>query len=147
MHNRKRYLVYPPNYTPGVGYAVCFSKYQAWKVAVRMGAGASVDVLTHTHPGRCKDWTSSVSEGLWGPLVRVMIPDQELRGQRKRPLPKIDVRADAGEVFVGGTTGGGIMQSPAVAAAAFQAAFFDVPEIQGNAKRAELEALMTKVAE
>lgn len=65
----------------------------------------------------------------------------------KRPLPKIDVRDDAGEVFASGT-GGSVPQTltdPGVAAAAFQAVFFDVPEMQGEEKRLELEQAMTAV--
>ena len=69
MHKRKTFLVYPPNYKPGDGFVVRHSKLQAWKVAARMGAGASVDVDIQTHPARCKNWTSSVHTGLWGPLT------------------------------------------------------------------------------
>ena len=68
MHRRKQFLIYPPNYKPGDGYKVRYSKRQAWKVAVRMGVGASVDVSVHIHPGRCEGWISSSGYGLWGPL-------------------------------------------------------------------------------
>lgn len=69
MHRRKRFLIYPPNYTPGDGYVVRFSKRQAWKVAVKMGVGASVDVAVHLHPGKHKHWIESSGYGLWGPLT------------------------------------------------------------------------------
>lgn len=69
MHKRKTFLVYPPNYKPGDGFVVRHSRLQAWKVASRMGVGASVDVDIQIHPARCKHWTSSVHTGLWGPLT------------------------------------------------------------------------------
>ncbi len=59
MHRRKTFLIYPPNYKPGDGYKVRHSKFQAWKVAVRMGAGASVDVCVQIHPAARKNWISS----------------------------------------------------------------------------------------
>ena len=65
MHSRKVFLIYPPNYKPGDGYKVRHSKRQAWRVAVRMGEGASVDVETQTHPAPRTRWTSSVSRHLW----------------------------------------------------------------------------------
>jgi hypothetical protein len=49
-HRRKKFLVYPPNYQPGDGYVIKYSKRQAWKVAVLFGAGASVDASIHIHP-------------------------------------------------------------------------------------------------
>lgn len=65
MHKRKQYLVYPPNYKPGDGYKVRYSRVQAWKAAVRMGEGASVDVCTHTHPAKRTFWNSSSGRELW----------------------------------------------------------------------------------
>lgn len=58
MHRRKEFVIYPPKYKPGDGYIIRYSKYQAWKVAVRMGAGACVDVCVKTHKARLTDWTS-----------------------------------------------------------------------------------------
>lgn len=65
MHTRKQFLIYPPNYQPGDGYKVRHSKRQAWKAAVRMGEGSSVDVETHTHPAPRTFWHSSTSRPLW----------------------------------------------------------------------------------
>lgn len=65
MHRRKKFLIYPPNYTPGDGYQVRHSRLQAWKAAVRMGEGASVDVSTQTHPAPHANWISSSSRPLW----------------------------------------------------------------------------------
>lgn len=69
MHRRKQFLIYPPNYNPNATpyrkYKVRHSKRQAWKVAVKMGEGASVDVSVQTHPARGKDWKSSSSYALW----------------------------------------------------------------------------------
>jgi hypothetical protein len=65
MHTRKAFLIYPPNYKPGDGYKVRHSKRQAWKVAVRMGEGASVDVAMHTHTAPRTFWNSSSSRPLW----------------------------------------------------------------------------------
>jgi hypothetical protein len=65
MHTRKAFLIYPPNYKPGDGYKVRRSKRQAWKEAVRMGEGASVDVQKQTHPAPRTRWNSSVSRPLW----------------------------------------------------------------------------------
>jgi hypothetical protein len=59
MHRRKKFLIYPPNYKPGEGYKVRHSKFQAWKEAVRMGAGAGVDVCVQIHPAARKNWISS----------------------------------------------------------------------------------------
>lgn len=59
MHRRKRFLIYPRDYKPGDGFVIRYSKRQAWKVAVRMGEGTSVDVEVNIHPARCKQWTSS----------------------------------------------------------------------------------------
>jgi hypothetical protein len=65
MHRRKRFLIYPPNYQPGDGYLVRYSKFQAWKAGVRLGAGAAIDVSVHTHPAPFKNWTSSAGRVLW----------------------------------------------------------------------------------
>ena len=59
MHKRKKFLIYPPNYKPGDGFKVRHSKFQAWKVAMRMGIGAGIDVCVHIHPAARKNWTSS----------------------------------------------------------------------------------------
>jgi hypothetical protein len=69
MHRRKKFLVYPPNYKPGDGFVIRHSKLQAWKVAVRFGVGASVDVDIQLHPARRKYWTSRQHSWLWGPLT------------------------------------------------------------------------------
>ena len=65
MHNRKNYVIYPPAYKPGDGYVIRHSKRQAWKVAIRMGVGACVDVCTHKHRGKRTFWTGSTQEALW----------------------------------------------------------------------------------
>ncbi len=70
MHRRKQFLIYPPNYQPGDGYKVRHSKRQAWKCAVRMGAGAGVDVAVCIHPGRGKGWVSSRGYALWGVALK-----------------------------------------------------------------------------
>lgn len=59
MHRRKKFLIYPRDYKPGDGFVIRYSKRQAWKVAVRMGEGASVDVEVNIHPARRKQWTHS----------------------------------------------------------------------------------------
>jgi hypothetical protein len=64
-HIRKRFLVYPPDYKPGDGFKVRHSKFQAWKVALRMGAGASIDVSVYRHPAPRKNWVSSSGYALW----------------------------------------------------------------------------------
>jgi hypothetical protein len=66
MHRRKRFLVYPPDYKPGTGkYKVTHSKFQAMKVARRMGDGAEVNerIRVHLKP-RCA-WTSSFNGREW----------------------------------------------------------------------------------
>jgi hypothetical protein len=64
MHRRKRFLVYPPDYKPGRGrYKVTHSKYQAMKMARRMGDGSEVDESVHVHPSRCKPWCSAGGTG------------------------------------------------------------------------------------
>lgn len=65
MRTRKAFLIYPPNYKPGDGYKVRHSKRQAWKAAVRMGDGASVDVSINKHPRRHANWISSSGRALW----------------------------------------------------------------------------------
>ena len=65
MHTRKQFLIYPPNYKPGDGYKVRHSKRQAWKVAIRFGGGASVDVCVHRHARKHTGWISSTSFALW----------------------------------------------------------------------------------
>jgi hypothetical protein len=72
-HSRKAFLIYPPNYMPGDGYKVRYSKRQAWKVAVRMGEGASVDVCTQHHPAPRKSWVSFGSKLLW--VVEKKLPN------------------------------------------------------------------------
>jgi hypothetical protein len=61
MHTRKQFLIYPPNYKPGDGFETRYSKFQAWKVALKMGEGAEIDVCVHKHPARFHDWVSSFS--------------------------------------------------------------------------------------
>ena len=65
MHTRKQYLIYPPNYKPGDGYKVRYSKWQAWKLAMNMGAGAEIDVWVSHHPARCQGSVSSSNRMLW----------------------------------------------------------------------------------
>lgn len=60
MHKRKKFLIYPPNYKPGDGYKTCSSKLQAWKIAVKLGEGAGVDVCVQTHDKPFSGWTSSI---------------------------------------------------------------------------------------
>ena len=78
MHRRKRFLIYPKNYKPGDGFVIRYSKRQAWKVAVRMGEGASVDVEVNIHPARGKFWASSQQLSLWEPLA--LKPQLNFRG-------------------------------------------------------------------
>lgn len=59
MHRRKTFLIYPPSYKPGDGFKVRHSKFQARKVALRMGAGAGIDVCVQIHPAARKSWISS----------------------------------------------------------------------------------------
>jgi len=66
MHRRKEYIIYKRDYNPLVDtYQTRYSKYQAWKCAMRMGAGAEVMACTYQHPGPFKKWTGSWSEDLW----------------------------------------------------------------------------------
>jgi len=65
MHNRKEFIIYPPNYKPGDGFKVRKSKRQAWKVAVKMGVGASVDVCTQSHEAPRTFWKACGSSPLW----------------------------------------------------------------------------------
>lgn len=65
MHKRKKYLIYPPGYEFGGNYKVRYSKRQAWKVAVRMGEGAEIDVEVTTYPAPRKFWISCSSKPLW----------------------------------------------------------------------------------
>jgi hypothetical protein len=66
-HRRKQFLVYPPEYSPHSGkrYKVRFSKRQAWKLAAKLGAGASIDVNVTHHPARATHWNSSTGYALW----------------------------------------------------------------------------------
>ncbi len=72
MHVRKKYLIYPPNYRPGDGYVTRHSKFQAWKVAVRMGAGAAVDVSVQRHRSPRIMWYSSSGYCLWDVVNRTI---------------------------------------------------------------------------
>ena len=76
-HRHKQFLVYPPNYDPfsGKRYKVRFSKRQAWKLAVKWGAGASVDVGVSHHPAHCKDWNSSTGYALWTVVPRITVKE------------------------------------------------------------------------
>jgi hypothetical protein len=70
MHRRKRYLVYPVNYVPGVSkYFECASKYQAAKIASRLfkttGLGCTVDVSIKTFDKPRTHWRSAYGEELW----------------------------------------------------------------------------------
>ncbi len=66
MHRRKQYLIYQRDYNPLTNtYQTRYSKYQAWKCAMRMGAGSSVMACVYQHPGPFKRWTGSWSEDLW----------------------------------------------------------------------------------
>lgn len=66
MHRRKKYIIYKRDYNPLVDtYQTRYSKYQAWKCAVRMGEGSQVMACTYQHPGPFKMWTGSWSEDLW----------------------------------------------------------------------------------
>lgn len=66
MHRRKKYLIYKKDYNPLVDtYQTRYSKYQAWKCAMRMGAGASVMACFYQHPGPFKKWTGTWCEDLW----------------------------------------------------------------------------------
>lgn len=69
MHRRKRFLIYPRDYKPGDGFVIRYSRLQAWKVAARMGSGASVDMEINIHPARGKFWNSSQLLSLWEPLT------------------------------------------------------------------------------
>lgn len=65
-HVRKHFIVYPPHYDPNIGrYVVRYSKRQAWKIAIRMGVGAVVDVVLHRHPKRHTRWVSATGKPLW----------------------------------------------------------------------------------
>ena len=70
MHTRKKFLIFPPDYKPGDGYLVRHSKLQAWKAAIKMGAGAGVDVSVQKHPRRCHEWISSRLDMLWEITVK-----------------------------------------------------------------------------
>lgn len=64
MHNRKQYIVYPPNYQPLDGkYKVVYSKRQAWKRANKIGC----IVVEHinSHPKPFMTWTSSIGKNSW----------------------------------------------------------------------------------
>jgi len=66
MHRRKKYTIYKRDYNPLTDtYQTRYSKYQAWKCAMRMGAGSSVMACVYQHPGPFKMWTGSWSEDLW----------------------------------------------------------------------------------
>ena len=66
MHRRKKYIIYKRDYNPLVDtYQTRYSKYQAGKCALRMGAGASIMVCIDQHPGPFKMWTGSWSKDLW----------------------------------------------------------------------------------
>ena len=69
MHKRKRYLVYPPDYSynrvPYRKYKVVYSRLQAWKVACKMGEGSSIMVVLNNHPRKKVMWDSSISYELW----------------------------------------------------------------------------------
>ncbi len=65
MHRRKRFLIYPPDYQPGDGYIIRYSKYQAWKSAIKLGAGSAIDIRIHIHPAPFKGWISSKGKHLW----------------------------------------------------------------------------------
>jgi len=58
MHRRKRWLVYPLDYSPGDGYTQHTSRGAAIKKAQRQGGG-SIDVVVHVHPSKGAMWTSS----------------------------------------------------------------------------------------
>ena len=70
MHTRKKFLIYPTDYKPGDGYKIRYSKLQAWKVAIKMGAGSFIDVSVQKHPKRCQEWTSSSIDALWEITVK-----------------------------------------------------------------------------
>ena len=72
MHNRKQYIVYPPNYKPGDGFSVRRSKRQAWKLAARLGNSATVSVCVRSHPRPFVDWTSSKTTHLWEVQTRLL---------------------------------------------------------------------------
>ena len=81
MHTRKKFLIYPPEYKPGDGYKIRYSKLQAWKVAVKLGAGAFIDEEVYKHPKRCHAWTSSRLGRLWetvAPPDKVLKPALEI---------------------------------------------------------------------
>lgn len=65
MHRRKHFLVYPPDYNPHAKpyrkYRVTYSKYQAMKIARRMGDGTEVDESVHIHMKPRCTWTTSIS--------------------------------------------------------------------------------------
>ena len=65
MHTRKQYLVYPPNYVPGDGYATVYSKFQAYKIAVKMGGRASCYVSIQKFKNKRSNWVSSSLVPLW----------------------------------------------------------------------------------
>ena len=57
MHKRKKYLVYPPGYSPLVGnYKVRNSRYQALKLAEKFGLGSVVDVAIYYHQAARSKW-------------------------------------------------------------------------------------------
>ena len=70
MHTRKKFLIYPTDYKPGDGYLVRYSKLQAWRVAIKMGSGASIYVEVQKHPKRCHAWISCSVEAPWEITVK-----------------------------------------------------------------------------
>lgn len=66
-HRRKHYCVYPPGYTPSgpKQYKIRHSRYQAFKLALRLGVGAEVWKSTQSHPKRHAFWDSSDWAPLW----------------------------------------------------------------------------------
>lgn len=65
MHRRKHYYIYPPHYKPGDGYQERRSKIQAWKAAVKMGAGAEIVAVAYFHPAKRTDWRHQFCRNLW----------------------------------------------------------------------------------
>ena len=66
MHIRKRFLIYPPGYTPKKGnFQVRYSRLQAWKLARRLGEGTEVNVSIYTYPGSHTYWDGFSTEPLW----------------------------------------------------------------------------------
>ena len=69
MHKRKRYLVYPPDYSfdriPYKKYKVVYSRGKAWKLAKKLGEGTFVMLDIMTFPRKRSMWDSSMSHNLW----------------------------------------------------------------------------------